>query len=508
MKKTITFILFLILLVASVTAAEIKVSLATEGELATYNIDDWIEVKVLLEGDIVDYPFDVMSPDVYIKVSDSSKANLNNGEDVPGDNYIYSDALYSDNTDSSTWNFVYTPEFKQVTANKNVLGAFKVKALEATENLIFNINSASVYYEDDDGEPVEYTIDISDTLSVVITGGDVCPDNPDNGQYGAAPGCLLSCDNGYQPNTDEDACVEAGEVCEDYDTAGYGDFYDSVNGGIEPFAPLADDNACFKRMYDSYDVINGVLVNNKGLSTYIECVEIYKGILIIKRDSSVFEGDDLFQTLELGGDDDDHIYIDLPVIFKECGGYIDIDASYLDHFTSLQQLKTCIDQIGAELNNQVYPYDADVNCEAEVCVPSCDGKSCGDDGCGGSCGECDDGESCNAGACEAVVCDPACDPGESCENGACLPGAGTEINILSSQTELVTAIDQPVYSLVAIATALKSFFANDLNVAETYTIQNDDKETLINDVKGILDEDKNNLQKISLIAFALMEDDE
>ena len=211
-------------------------------------------------------------------------------------------------------------------------------------------------------------------------------------------------------------------------------------------------------------------------------------------------------------------------------------------------------------------------CPGDGCVPVCGDKVCGDDGCGGTCGECGNGESCNAGACEVVAtctdtdvtnvypdgknyflnglisespdnhdaCQmmvngalknvPTCfdetcklneqfctgvnpesllyDCPNGCANGACLPGAGTEINILLSQTDLVTAIDTGD-PLVQIAIRLKDFFASDPNGEdEDYEITDPTKVDLINEVVGILDEDKNNLQKISLIAFALMEDDE
>lgn len=58
----------------------------------------------------------------------------------------------------------------------------------------------------------------------------------------------------------------------------------------------------------------------------------------------------------------------------------------------------------------------DSKCQADPCLPACEGKECGDDGCGGECGQCDAGLLCvpATGLCKSFdVCDhdlPACDP--------------------------------------------------------------------------------------------------
>jgi hypothetical protein len=175
-------------------------------------------------------------------------------------------------------------------------------------------------------------------------------------------------------------------------------FYDLVNSQFNPFAPLADANSCFKRMNDKYDNIEDIYISNKIKSNYITCVEIYKGIPIIKRDYSDFEGEEIFQTF-YHNEYNNYIYLKIGAPhFSECESYIHNDNNFLKRFTSLEDIKNCIDEKGESLHIDKYPYNPNINllegvdCTDLNCIDSTgpEGSKCclTDDDCpGGACGE-------------------------------------------------------------------------------------------------------------------------
>lgn len=137
----------------------------------------------------------------------------------------------------------------------------------------------------------------------------------------------------------------------------------------------------------------------------------------------------------------------------------------------------------------VVPILGDVEIPNEgTCTPDCAGKICGADGCGGSCGECEaDVTTCSFdGLCVPISVDPITIP------------------VTVPQSAVLLAIDNDA-SLIEIATELKVFFASILDDEEFYYVINEEKAELLTAVANILnDPNKSKLQKVSLVAYELM----
>ena len=390
MKKLPFFVLIVILLSSTAFADGEEITFSLVPNQEEYNVGDSIVISVIMESDINDLTF--RSLDLAFEVSDQTgtivssinKLDLSAGDVLDKSGQVYDVDLdksnngvyYGVNIESSS--FVETLE-----ADESVVGTLTLTALAPVESLqIFFTNTQAIK---EGLGTIYYTVDPVNTFIKIVGSGS--PDTDGDGVSDANDNCP-NVDNADQEDEDEDgtgdACEAPVDVCADYTV--FGDFFDSIGQNLNsPFSSLANTNACFKRMDNYFDTVSGAYVNSKFSSTEIECVEIYNGIPIIKRDYDTDLGNDWYQFMYLKANN--VVYFDVENLFEDCTNYVD-SSNYEKHFTSLVDIETCIDDSEDLFDGNFYSYDTEVTCEDFVCVPDCANKDCGSNGCGGTCGAC------------------------------------------------------------------------------------------------------------------------